>query len=115
MVSHDPAHLPNDTATRRFLPLLARHEWGEGWGAIELSLVFSRHQRVLNLNLNLQTLRAVRRPLQSRIVWSACVFSAAFPMQTAGSWPVRFMERESLHGFVTVHRDHATSDGLFRL
>src|SRR5439155_20275327 len=33
-----------------------------------------------------------RRPRQSRSVWSACVFSPAFPMQTAGSWPVRFME-----------------------
>jgi len=41
----------------------------------------------------LQTLRAVRRPRQSRSVWSACVFSAAFPMQTAGSWEVRSMER----------------------
>ena len=55
-------------------------------------LIIARQRESADKSDALQTLRAVWRPRQSRSVWSACVFSAAFPMQTAGSWPVLFME-----------------------
>src|SRR3989442_13431327 len=53
----------------------------------------------------LQTLRARGRLSGARVsVWSACVFSAAFPKQAAIPWRGRFME--SPLGLATVHRDH---------
>src|SRR5436309_9136936 len=58
----------------------------------------------------LQTLRArglVSGPRGS--VWSACVFSAAFPRQAAIRWPGRFME--SLLSFVRTHWDHEPARG----
>src|SRR5213596_2538400 len=58
----------------------------------------------------LQTLRArglVSGPRGS--VWSACVFSAAFPRQAAIRWPGRFME--SLLSFVRMHWDHEPARG----
>src|SRR5437660_2247610 len=52
----------------------------------------------------LQTLRARGRVNGPRgSVWSACVFSAAFPRQTEIRWPGRFME--SPIGFCGVHWD----------
>src|SRR6266496_4181722 len=53
----------------------------------------------------LQTLRARGRVNGPRAsVWSACVFSAAFPRQAAIRWPVRVME--SLRDFDAVRWDH---------
>src|SRR6059036_3735004 len=53
----------------------------------------------------LQTLRA-RGGVSGRrgSVWSACVFSAAFPRQAAIRWPGRFME--SLLSLFRMHWDH---------
>src|SRR5436309_15397971 len=47
---------------------------------------------------------------QSRSVWSACVFSAAFPRQAARRWPGRFIE--SRLGLGTVLLSHFLRDGL---
>src|SRR5213593_1589436 len=53
----------------------------------------------------LQTLRARGRVSGSRVsVWSACVFSADFPRQTAIRWSGRFMEK-ALSVF-RMHWDH---------
>ena len=41
---------------------------------------------------------------QSRSVWSACVFSAAFPKQAPIRWPGRFME--SFHDSRIAHWNH---------
>src|SRR5439155_20415591 len=41
---------------------------------------------------------------RSRSVWSACVFSAAFPKQAPIRWRGRFME--SHHAIFAVHWDH---------
>src|SRR5437016_2959544 len=52
----------------------------------------------------LQTLRARGRVSGGRVsVWSACIFSAAFPRQVAIRWPGRFME--SPHAIFAVHWD----------
>ncbi|SRR6266571_3110504 len=45
----------------------------------------------------LQTLRARGRVSEGRVsVWSACVFSAAFPRPAAIGWPGRFIESRRL-------------------
>ena len=72
-------------------------------------LAFPRRTKSADKSDALQTLRARGRVSGGRVsVWSACVFSAAFPKQAAIRWPGRFMEvRPS--GLVTLPRHGLTN------
>ena len=124
---------PNDQNPNRSAGLLfgtilhggthnAARNWGSSFGFMKRidqsefvhccqnTLALPRRTKSADKSDALQTLRArglVSGPRGS--VWSACVFSAAFPRQAAIRWPGRFME--SLLSFVRTHWDHEPARG----
>jgi len=99
---HEP---PIDETTRQgaagILPAILSSDRSAG----KKPLAVARRFESADKSDALQTLRARGRVSGARVsVWSACLFSAAFPTQAAIRWQGRFME--SLDSFFRVPWDH---------